>query len=175
MSGKGGRSGTTVRLVSEQLGSAPEHLRSRQRVGAPGSDRRLQRLIVDMGAVGDHRAIVGDERREIDAERKIDKNKAEKLARKVKKGKRFDLEDFRDQLQQIGNMGGITGMLDKLPGMGGMAQAAQQNLDIVDEEIGILEIAEDAKIDEYGRIESCFALRFAPLFHRQSGEIIDAG
>jgi signal recognition particle subunit SRP54 len=65
-----------------------------------------------------------------DAERKIDKQKAERLARKVKKGKRFDLEDFRDQLQQITNMGGITGMLDKLPGMGGMAQAAQQNMDM---------------------------------------------
>ena len=65
-----------------------------------------------------------------EAEQKIDKKKAEKLARKVKKGQRFDLEDFRDQLQQITNMGGITGMLDKLPGMGGMAQAAQQNMDM---------------------------------------------
>ena len=65
-----------------------------------------------------------------EAEQKIDRKKAEKLAQKVKKGKRFDLEDFRDQLQQINNMGGITGMLDKLPGMGGMAQAAQQNMDM---------------------------------------------
>ena len=65
-----------------------------------------------------------------EAEQKIDRKKAEKLARKVKKGQRFDLEDFRDQLQQISNMGGITGMLDKLPGMGGMAQAAQQNMDM---------------------------------------------
>ncbi len=65
-----------------------------------------------------------------EAEQKIDKQKAEKLARKVKKGGRFDLEDFRDQLQQINNMGGVAGMLDKLPGMGGMAQAAQQNMDM---------------------------------------------
>ena len=56
--------------------------------------------------------------------------KAERLARKVKKGQRFDLEDFRDQLQQITSMGGITGMLDKLPGMGNMAQMAQQNVDV---------------------------------------------
>jgi signal recognition particle subunit SRP54 len=64
-----------------------------------------------------------------EAEQKVDKAKAEKLARKVKKGRKFDLEDFRDQLQQMNNMGGITGMLDKLPGMGGMAQAAQ-NVDM---------------------------------------------
>jgi signal recognition particle subunit SRP54 len=65
-----------------------------------------------------------------EAEQKVDKAKAEKLARKVKKGQKFDLEDFRDQLQQMNNMGGITGMLDKLPGMGNMAQMAQQNLDM---------------------------------------------
>jgi signal recognition particle subunit SRP54 len=64
-----------------------------------------------------------------EAEQKVDRQKAEKLARKVKKGQRFDMEDFRDQLQQMNNMGGITGMLDKLPGMGNMAQMAQQNMD----------------------------------------------
>ncbi|MBA6413747.1 signal recognition particle protein [Parahaliea sp. F7430] len=65
-----------------------------------------------------------------EAEQKVDRKKAEKLARKVKKGQRFDLEDFRDQLQQMNNMGGITSLLDKLPGMGNMAQVAQQNLDV---------------------------------------------
>jgi signal recognition particle subunit SRP54 len=65
-----------------------------------------------------------------EAEQKVDKKKAERLARKVKKGQRFDLEDFRDQLQQMNNMGGITNMLDKLPGMGNVAQMAQQNLDV---------------------------------------------
>ncbi len=63
-----------------------------------------------------------------EAEQKIDKKKANRLATKIKKGKKFDLEDFRDQLQQMSNMGGITGMLDKLPGMGQMAQAAQQQV-----------------------------------------------
>jgi len=63
-----------------------------------------------------------------EAEQKIDKKKANKLARKIKKGKKFDLEDFRDQIQQMSNMGGITGMLDKLPGMGGMAKAAEEKL-----------------------------------------------
>jgi signal recognition particle subunit SRP54 len=64
-----------------------------------------------------------------EAEQKLDKKKAEKLAKKIKKGKGFDLEDFRDQLQQMQNMGGITGMLDKLPGMGNLPAAAQQQLD----------------------------------------------
>ena len=65
-----------------------------------------------------------------EAERKVDKVKAEKLAKKVQKGGRFDLEDFRDQLQQMRNMGGISSMLDKLPGMGGMAQMAEQKVDV---------------------------------------------
>lgn len=53
-----------------------------------------------------------------EAERNIDRSKAEKLAKKIKKGKTFDLEDFRDQLKQIGKMGGIMGIMNKLPGMG---------------------------------------------------------
>jgi signal recognition particle subunit SRP54 len=65
-----------------------------------------------------------------EAERKLDREKAEKLARKIKKGKGFDLEDFRDQLQQMRNMGGLSAMLDKLPGMGGLAQAAQARVDV---------------------------------------------
>ena len=62
-----------------------------------------------------------------EVERKVDKQKAEKLAQKVVKGKRFDLEDLRDQLQQMKSMGGMSGMMEKLPGMGNMAQLAQQN------------------------------------------------
>ena len=62
-----------------------------------------------------------------EVERKVDKKKAEKLAKKVVKGKRFDLEDLRDQLQQMKNMGGMAGMMEKLPVMGNMAQMAQQN------------------------------------------------
>ncbi|UTM57837.1 signal recognition particle protein [Photobacterium sp. CCB-ST2H9] len=52
-----------------------------------------------------------------DLERNVDKEKAEKLAKKFKEKKGFDLEDFRGQLQQMKNMGGMMGMLDKLPGM----------------------------------------------------------
>jgi len=53
-----------------------------------------------------------------EAERKVDKQKVEKLARKLKKGKRFDLEDFREQLAQMMNMGGLASLMDKLPGVG---------------------------------------------------------
>ena len=60
-----------------------------------------------------------------EVERKFDHGKAKKLASKVQKGGRFDLEDFREQLQQMKNIGGMGAMLDKMPGMGGMAQAAQ--------------------------------------------------
>lgn len=53
-----------------------------------------------------------------EVERKTDKAASEKLAKKIKKGKSFDLDDFKQQLEQMTNMGGISGMLSKLPGMG---------------------------------------------------------
>ena len=51
-------------------------------------------------------------------ERDVDQEKAAKLAEKVAKGKKFDLNDMRDQLEQMQNMGGIHALMDKLPGMG---------------------------------------------------------
>ena len=53
-----------------------------------------------------------------DVQRHVDKDKAEKLARKIKKGKGFDLDDFRSQLEQMQNMGGMSSLVDKVPGMG---------------------------------------------------------
>jgi signal recognition particle subunit SRP54 len=53
-----------------------------------------------------------------EVERKVDKKKAEQLAKKVMQGKGFSLEDFRDQLVQMRNMGGMMSMMDKMPGMG---------------------------------------------------------
>ncbi|MBS3960086.1 MAG: signal recognition particle protein [Xanthomonadaceae bacterium] len=53
-----------------------------------------------------------------EVERSVDRDKAQKLAEKVKKGKRFDLNDLRDQMLQMQNMGGLSGLMDKLPGMG---------------------------------------------------------
>ena len=60
-----------------------------------------------------------------EAEQKIDKKKATKLAKKIQKGRGFDLADFRDQIQQMNNMGGLSGMIDKLPGAANVAEAAK--------------------------------------------------
>ncbi len=59
-----------------------------------------------------------------DMERKVDKEKAEKLARKVARGQGFDLEDFREQLQQLKSLGGVSGLLDKLPGASQLPKGA---------------------------------------------------
>ena len=40
-------------------------------------------------------------------EQQVDQDKAKKLAEKVAKGKKFDLNDMRDQLEQMQNMGGL--------------------------------------------------------------------
>ena len=69
---------------------------------------RIASRILDMG---DILSLVEE------AERHLDKEKAAKLAKKIKKGKGFDLEDFRDQLKQIHQMGGMAGIMSKLPGM----------------------------------------------------------
>ena len=60
------------------------------------------------------------------AQEKVDHDKAEKLARKVKRGRGFDLEDLRDQFTQMEKMGGLGSLVEKLPGMGvGVTQAMQ--------------------------------------------------
>jgi signal recognition particle subunit SRP54 len=63
-----------------------------------------------------------------EVERKVDKDKAAKLADKVRKGKRFTLEDFQQQLQQMQNMGGLGDMLDKLPGMSDLPAAVKNQV-----------------------------------------------
>jgi len=63
-----------------------------------------------------------------EVERTVDREKAEKIARKVKKGKGFDLEDFRDQLQQMRGMGGIASLMDKLPGLPNIPEAAKNQV-----------------------------------------------
>ncbi len=63
-----------------------------------------------------------------EAERKVDKTKAAKLAKKLHKGKRFDLEDFHDQLEQMMGMGGLGSLIDKLPGMGQLPQKVREQV-----------------------------------------------
>ncbi len=68
--------------------------------------------------------------------RKVDQEKAAKLAKKLQKGKGFDLEDFKEQMLQMANMGGIGGLLDKLPGMGNLPDHVKNQVN--DKEIGRL-------------------------------------
>jgi signal recognition particle subunit SRP54 len=58
-----------------------------------------------------------------DAQKNVDLVEAEKLAKKVKSGKGFDLADFKAQIGQMRKMGGLAGMIDKLPAE--LARAAQ--------------------------------------------------
>ena len=57
-----------------------------------------------------------------DAQRTVDRDEAEKFARKLKSGKGYDLEDFKQQIAQMKKMGGVAALVDKLPGQ--LAQAA---------------------------------------------------
>lgn len=60
-------------------------------------------------------------------EQKVSKESSEKLAKKLKKGRGFDLADLRDQLEQMMNMGGLASMLEKLPLPGNVNPAALQD------------------------------------------------
>lgn len=68
-----------------------------------------------------------------EAQRGVDQNEAEKLAKKMKSGKSFDLNDFKMQFQQMRNMGGMSAMMDKLPTQ--LSRAAQ-NVKMDDKVIG---------------------------------------
>lgn len=57
-------------------------------------------------------------------EGRVDRDTADRLARKLKKGRGFDLSDLRDQLEQMMGMGGIGAMLEKLPLPGNINPAA---------------------------------------------------
>jgi signal recognition particle subunit SRP54 len=48
--------------------------------------------------------------------RQVDTGEAERLARKVLRGKSFDMVDLKSQLEQLQKMGGVGALLDKLPG-----------------------------------------------------------
>ncbi|WP_298577870.1 signal recognition particle protein [uncultured Luteimonas sp.] len=61
-------------------------------------------------------------------EQQVDKDKAQKLAEKVAKGKKFDLNDMRDQLEQMQSMGGIGSLMEKLPGMGQVPEHLKQQV-----------------------------------------------
>jgi signal recognition particle subunit SRP54 len=81
-------------------------------------DRLAQRIL----GMGDVLSLVEE------VERKVDHDKAQKLAQKVMKGKRFDLNDMKDQLEQMSNMGGLAGLMDKLPGVSSLPESVKSRV-----------------------------------------------
>jgi len=61
-----------------------------------------------------------------EAQRNVDHKQAQQLAKKLNKGKGFDLEDLRTQMLQMEKMGGMSSMVEKLPGAGKLASAVNQ-------------------------------------------------
>jgi signal recognition particle subunit SRP54 len=59
-----------------------------------------------------------------DVKKAVDVDSAQKLARRLQSGERFDLNDFREQVGQMRKMGGLASLVDKLPAQ--FAQAAGQ-------------------------------------------------
>ena len=68
-------------------------------------ERMAQRIL----GMGDVVALVES------VQRNIDTGEAERLARKMAGGKRFDFTDLRSQLEQVRRMGGMSAVMDKLP------------------------------------------------------------
>ncbi|HET9190787.1 MAG TPA: signal recognition particle protein, partial [Rudaea sp.] len=81
-------------------------------------DRIAQRIL----GMGDVLSLVEQ------VESQVDQDKAKKLAEKVMKGKRFDMNDMRDQLSQMLNMGGLASLMDKLPGVGSLPDSVKSKV-----------------------------------------------
>jgi signal recognition particle subunit SRP54 len=73
-------------------------------------DRMARRIL----GMGDVLSLVEE------VEQKVDREQAERLAGKLRKGQGFDLADMREQLRQMMNMGDMQGLLEKLPLPGGV-------------------------------------------------------
>jgi signal recognition particle subunit SRP54 len=94
--------------VRQVTGKPIVFLGTGEKTGAlePFDPERVASRILGMGDVV---ALVEQVQREVDT------REAERLARKVVKGKGFDMTDLRGQLEQVRKMGGISALLDKLP------------------------------------------------------------
>jgi len=72
----------------------------------------------------------------------VDQEKAQALAKKISKGKSFDLADLRDQLSQLQKMGGMSALLDKLPAQmqaNAAAAAGAANPQMLKRQMGIID------------------------------------
>jgi signal recognition particle subunit SRP54 len=93
-----------------------------------------ERMASRILGMGDVLSLVEEARRNVDLE------EAEKLAKKVKSGKGFDLEDFKSQMLQMRKMGGLSGLMDKLPAqLGQLAQNANVDEKVIGRTIGIID------------------------------------
>ena len=118
-----GGAALSVRQVTGQpilfvgMGEKPDALEAFQ------PERMASRIL----GMGDVLALVEE------VTRKVDREEAEKLARKVAKGKDFDLDDLLGQLRQLEQMGGMAALMDKLPAQlaakAGAAAAGQREGD----------------------------------------------
>ena len=108
--------------VREVTGKPIKFLGSGEKVDAlePFHPDRIASRILGMGDV---LTLVEE------AQEKVDRSEADKLARKIKKGRDFDLGDLKGQLEQMLNMGGMGAMLEKLPGMGALPPQAMKQAD----------------------------------------------
>jgi len=97
----------------------------------PFDAERMAGRILGMGDVV---ALVEQVQKQVNVE------EAQKLAKKVAKGKGFDLVDLRSQLEQLQKMGGVGALMDKLPqaAMRGGAPPADQGDKDVRRQIAII-------------------------------------
>ncbi|MBC7944925.1 MAG: signal recognition particle protein [Burkholderiales bacterium] len=69
-----------------------------------------------------------------DVKKSVDQASAQKFAKRMQSGDRFDLNDFKEQIAQMRKMGGLSSMIDKLPAQ--LAEAAGQvNADAQEKQI----------------------------------------
>ncbi|HLB56344.1 MAG TPA: signal recognition particle protein [Coxiellaceae bacterium] len=60
---------------------------------------------------------------------KVDKKEADKIAKKLQSGKRFDFNDFLAQLNQMKKMGSMQSIMDKIPGFAKIPKGAAAMMD----------------------------------------------
>jgi signal recognition particle subunit SRP54 len=125
--------GGAVLSVRQVTGKPVKLVGVGEKLGAlePFHPERMASRILGMGDV---LSLVDEARRTVDLEQ------AEKLAKKVKSGKGFDLEDFRQQMLQMRKMGGLSALMDKLPAqLTQLAQGANMDEKVVSRTIGIID------------------------------------
>jgi signal recognition particle subunit SRP54 len=97
-------------------------------------------------------------------QQRVDREEMERVAGKLKGGKRLTLEDYREQLRQLVNMGGVEQLLDKLPGVKpAQLAAATAKLDARQfrRQIGIIDSMTPAERRQPGLIDGSRKRRIA--------------